>query len=79
MSVCCECCVLSSRGLCYGLFTRPEEFYRCVVSEGEVSKMRRTWPTRNCSAMGGKNPKQYLNKYTLREVRRDLYLVHIVT
>ena len=24
MSVCCECCVLSGRGLCIGLITRPE-------------------------------------------------------
>ena len=33
MSVCCECCVLSGRGLCDGLITRPEESYRlwCVV------------------------------------------------
>jgi hypothetical protein len=32
MSVCCECCVLSGRGLCDGLITRPEESYRvsCV-------------------------------------------------
>jgi hypothetical protein len=32
MSVCCECCVLSGRGLCDGLVTRPEESYRmwCV-------------------------------------------------
>jgi hypothetical protein len=28
MSVCCERCVLSSRGLCVGLITRPEESYR---------------------------------------------------
>jgi len=28
MSVCCECCVLSCRGLCDALITRPEEFYR---------------------------------------------------
>ena len=29
----CECCVLSSRGLCYELITRPDEFYWlwCVV------------------------------------------------
>ena len=33
MSVCCECCVLSGRGLCDKLITRPEESYRlwCVV------------------------------------------------
>jgi hypothetical protein len=31
--VCCECCVLSGRGLCDKLITRPEESYRlwCVV------------------------------------------------
>jgi hypothetical protein len=28
MFVCCECCVLSGRGLCYELITRPEESYR---------------------------------------------------
>jgi len=27
MSVCCECCVLSGRGLCDGLITRAEESY----------------------------------------------------
>jgi hypothetical protein len=32
MSVSCECCVLSGRGLCDGLIIRPEESYRvwCV-------------------------------------------------
>ena len=32
MDVCCECCVLSGRGLCDGLITCPEESYRvwCV-------------------------------------------------
>ena len=31
--VCCECCVLSGRGLCDELTTRPEESYRlcCIV------------------------------------------------
>jgi hypothetical protein len=27
MYVCCECCVLSGRGLCDGLITRPQESY----------------------------------------------------
>jgi len=27
MSVSCECCVLSSTGLCVGLIARPEESY----------------------------------------------------
>ena len=33
MFVCCECCVLSGRGLCDELITRPEESHRlwCVV------------------------------------------------
>ena len=33
VEVCCECCVLSRRGLCDALITRPEESYRvwCVV------------------------------------------------
>jgi len=33
MFVCCECCVLSGRGLCDELITRPEESYLlwCVV------------------------------------------------
>jgi hypothetical protein len=31
MSVCCECCVLSGRGLCDGLITRPGESYRVCV------------------------------------------------
>ena len=33
MFVCCDCCVLSGRGLCDELITRPEESYRlwCVV------------------------------------------------
>jgi hypothetical protein len=33
MSVCCDCCVLSGRGLCNELISRPEESYRVCVSE----------------------------------------------
>ena len=39
--VCCECCVLSGRGLCDELITRPEESYRLwwvVVCDLETSK-----------------------------------------
>ena len=41
MFVCCECCVLSGRGLCDELITRPEESYRlcCVVCDLETSRM----------------------------------------
>ena len=47
MFVCCECCVLSGRGLCDGLITRPEESYRMwgvVVCDQETSKTRRLKP-----------------------------------
>jgi len=51
MFVCCVCCVLSGRGLCDELITRPEESYRLwcvVVCDLESSWMRRTWPTGGC-------------------------------
>jgi hypothetical protein len=47
MFVCCECCVLSGRGLCDELITRPEESYRLwrvVVCDLEISWTRRPWP-----------------------------------
>jgi len=51
MFVCCECCVLSGRGLCDELITSPEESYRlrCVVVCGlETPRMRRPWSKRGC-------------------------------
>ena len=48
MFVCCKCCVLSGRGLCDGLITRPEESYRrwcVVVCDLQTSWMRRPWPS----------------------------------
>ena len=46
MFVCCECCVLSGRGLCDELIAHPEEYYWlwCVVCDLETSWMRRPWP-----------------------------------
>ena len=44
MDVRCECCVLSGRGHCDELITRPEESYRLwcvVVCDLETSCMRR--------------------------------------
>ena len=46
MSISCDCCVLSGRGLCVGLITSPEESCRlwCVnVCDLETS-MKRLWP-----------------------------------
>ena len=54
MFVCCECCVLSGRGLCDELITRPEESYRLwcvVVCDLENSWMRRPWPALGRSAI----------------------------
>ena len=41
MDICCECRVLSGRGLCDELTTRPEESYRlwCVVCVLETSRI----------------------------------------
>ena len=47
MDVWCECCVLSGRGLCDRLNTRPEESYwlwRVVVRDQETSKTKRLKP-----------------------------------
>ena len=59
ISVCCECCVLSCRGVCDGLITRPEVSYRLwcvVVCDLETSsRLRRPWPALGCSAIGTKN------------------------
>jgi len=39
MSLCCECCVLTGRGLRDELITRPEESHRlwCVVCDLKTS------------------------------------------
>jgi len=53
MFVYCECCVLSGRGLCDELITRPEESYRLwcvVVYDLETSRMRRPLPALGRSA-----------------------------
>ena len=57
MFACCECCVLSGRGLCDELITRPEESYELwcvVVCDLETSRMRRPWPALGRSATGGR-------------------------
>jgi hypothetical protein len=77
--VCCECCVLSGRGLCDGLITRPEESYRLwcvVVCDLETSWMRRPWPTGGCCAK--KNSyKHFLEAIdTLNDKRGSQYFKH---
>ena len=53
MDICCECCVLSGRGICDELVTRPEESYRLrcvVVCDLETSWKRRPWTNGGCRA-----------------------------
>jgi hypothetical protein len=56
-------CMLSGRGLCDELITRPQEPYRLwcvVVCDLETSWMRRPWPTRG----GGGGRGRAKNKQT---------------
>jgi hypothetical protein len=56
--------VLSSRGLCDGLITSPEESYRMwcvVVCDLEISWIRRSWPTGVCRAIVNRNRKRSSN------------------
>jgi hypothetical protein len=54
MSVSCDCCVLTDRGLCVGLITSAGESYRvwCGVGEcdREASVVRGPCHTRGCSS-----------------------------
>ena len=53
MFVCCECCVVSGRGLCDELITHPEEYYWLwcvVVCDPETSRIRGHGPLGGCFA-----------------------------
>jgi len=66
MFVCCECCVLSDRGLCDELITRPEESYQLwgvVVCDPETSRMRKPWPALGQSTIGGGGIQILVPKY----------------
>ena len=60
ISLCCECCVLSGRGLFDELITRPEESCRlwCVVCDLETSWMRRPRPIGGWGAAAPKERKK---------------------
>jgi len=63
INVCYECLVLSGRGLCDELITRPEESFRLwcvVVCDLETWWMGRAWPTGGCRA---KNKQKVLYCY----------------
>ena len=69
MFVCCECCVLSGRGFCDELITRPKKSYRmwCVfVCHLETLRMRRSWLALGRSATEKKNRPLYVsNRLTI--------------
>jgi len=69
--------VLSGRGLCDELITRPEESYRLwcfVVCDLETSRMRRRW----AATPGGGGDANMVKKISdfdiLRTVHRDIFV-----
>jgi len=88
-SVCCACYVLSGRGLCDALITRPEESYRLwcvVVCDLETSRMRRPWPALGCSATEKKifilhmSPKMkvWLERHPITSFSVQTFQIHFV-
>jgi hypothetical protein len=67
MSFCSGCCVLSGRGLCDEVITRPEESYRLwnvVVCDLKTSYIRRPWPSGDCCAKN--KQKSFISSLSLR-------------
>jgi hypothetical protein len=85
MFVCCECCVLSGRGLCCGLITRPEESYRLwsvVVCDQETSETRRLKPATGLWKIQPQwvvTPAKQTNKTTTILLVVTIAIVHLVT
>ena len=84
MPVYCDCCVLSGRGLCDGLITRP--LWHVVVCDQETSRMRRLKPatgtvknaaTQGCNAK--KTNKQCSSLYSLLLWCKRSPTVHLLT
>ena len=70
MSVCFKCCVLSGRGLCDGLITRPEESYLlwCVIlCDLETSWMRKAWPTTRTNLPQNKKKLSLMNNIVMSQ------------
>jgi hypothetical protein len=72
MSVSCECCVMSGRGICDELVPRPEESYRlrCVsnVCDHETSTKR-----------GGPGPYRAVEPYKKKSPSQSLKTVHYLS
>jgi len=83
MFFCCECGVLTGRGLYDELITRQEESYRLccvVVCALETSWMREPWPTGGCCAKNKSTSSRSIKKYwTSRKWGLSLCLIiHIL-
>jgi hypothetical protein len=81
---CCECCVLSGRGVCDELITCPEESYGLwcvVVCDLESSRMRRPWPALGLSATAKKKIVYiYIYIYTHTHTHTHIYIyIYIYT
>jgi hypothetical protein len=78
MFVCCECCVLSGRGLCDGLITRPEEFYGMwcvVVCDLETSRMRKSCPALGRRATGDKRKELIISVQGVSDITSTICVV----
>ena len=72
MFVCCECCVLSSRGLRYGLITRPEKSYRLwrvAVCDQETSKTLSGCENTTTMGCNARTTNKQTNKQTNNPIR----------
>ena len=66
MSVFCECCVLSVRGLCDELIARPEESYRlCCVVVCDLETSWMSWPWPNSGGCRARNKQTIHAEYSL--------------
>jgi hypothetical protein len=89
MFVCSDCCVLSCRGLCDGLITRPEESYRLwrvVVCDQETSKNEEAktryrvvenTTTKGCNARKTNNNTPFLSNRKLNKILYNVKLMPV--
>ena len=72
--------MLSGRGLCDKLITRPEESFRLwcvVVCDQETSRMRRPWPALGRSATENKQNNGFIIKI-IKTVPNEPYVIIII-
>jgi len=76
MSVCCECCVLSRRGLCTGRSFIQRSPTECGVSECDRrTSYRRPRPTRSCRATKKKTTHLKLSTELTNEMQQLLEFI----